>query len=77
MSERLEDEIRAAINRASAENASDTPDFILAAFLIGCLAAFNAATTARTKWYGLESRWPKGVAHVSPPSRGDAGGKDG
>lgn len=49
---RLQDEIEGAINRASAENASDTPDYILAEYLIGCLAAFNAATNARSKWYG-------------------------
>lgn len=50
----LEREIEACINRHSAENASNTPDFILASFLIDCLAAFNRASNKREKWYGRE-----------------------
>lgn len=34
----LRSEIKRAINRASAENGSDTPDHILADYLLGCLA---------------------------------------
>lgn len=48
----LEDEIRAAINRHSAENASDTPDYILAEYLTGCLNAFDQAVRLREKHYG-------------------------
>ena len=48
----LRDELRDAINRNSAENASDTPDFILAQFLEGCLAAFDQAVQQRENWYG-------------------------
>lgn len=44
-------DIAEAINRNSAENGSDTPDFILAEYLVGCLEAFNAATRHRAKWY--------------------------
>lgn len=40
------------INRCSAENGSNTPDFILAEYLTNCLAAFDAATARREKWYG-------------------------
>ena len=47
----LEEEIREAINRHSAENGSDTPDFILAQYLIGCLTNFNNAVRRRTEWY--------------------------
>lgn len=47
----LEGEIREAINRHSAENGSDTPDFILAQYLIGCLTNFNNAVRRRTEWY--------------------------
>lgn len=39
------------INRYSIENASDTPDFILAEYLIRCLESFNMAVTKRTDWY--------------------------
>lgn len=49
---RLRKAIEAVINSASAENASDTPDFILAEYLIGCLDAFDQAVRQREKWYG-------------------------
>jgi len=44
--------IERAINAVSAENASDTPDFILAEYLMACLAAFDTATNSREEWYG-------------------------
>lgn len=52
--EKLRSEIEAAINRCSAENGSNTPDFILAEYLTDCLAAFDKASRAREKWYGKE-----------------------
>lgn len=48
----LRHEIERAINRVCAENTSNTPDFILADFLVSCLAAFDRATIERTRWYG-------------------------
>lgn len=45
-------EIEQAVNRVSAENGSNTPDFILAEFLVSCLAAFDRATQQRERWYG-------------------------
>lgn len=39
------------INSYSKENGSNTPDFILAEYLEGCLNTFNAATNQRTNWY--------------------------
>ena len=48
----LRDDINAAINRHSRENASDTPDFILAEYLVACLDAFDQAVRQREKWYG-------------------------
>lgn len=47
----LRTEIQRAINRVSAENGSNTPDFILADFLVSCLAAFDRATIERQRWY--------------------------
>lgn len=47
----LERELSDLLNRHSAENASNTPDFILAGYLNDCLAAFNRGVNARTKWY--------------------------
>lgn len=45
--------IREAINATSAENGSDTPDRILAEFLVGALNAFDEATRARDDWHGF------------------------
>jgi hypothetical protein len=49
----LKEEIEGAINRTSSENRSNTPDFILSEYLIGCLRAFEAATVERDRWYGV------------------------
>lgn len=51
----LENEIRSVLNRYSAENGSNTPDFILAQYLMGCLRIFNATIQKRTKWYEPDS----------------------
>ena len=48
----LSNEIRAAINRCSRENVSNTPDFILAEYLMACLVAFESASIRREDWYG-------------------------
>lgn len=48
----LLDDLAALLNEHSRENASDTPDFILAGYLVNCLAAFEAATRHRELWYG-------------------------
>ena len=50
----LRKEIEQIINRSSAENGSDTPDFILAEYLTGCLTTFDKAVRAREQWYGRE-----------------------
>jgi hypothetical protein len=52
----LESAIRIAINTHSAENDSNTPDFILAQYLLGCLEAFNMAVQQRETWYGRDAR---------------------
>lgn len=44
-------ELSALINSYSLENRSDTPDFILAAFLENVLEDWNRATRARTEWF--------------------------
>jgi hypothetical protein len=43
------------INQYSQENASNTPDFILAQYLEACLQAFNTATQQRETWYGRDA----------------------
>lgn len=52
----FEKELTTALNRTSQENASNTPDFILAQFLLGCLAAFNTAVQQRETWCGRDAR---------------------
>lgn len=52
----FEQELQDAINRHSQENASNTPDFILAMYLNGCLAAFNQAVQQRETWHGRDAR---------------------
>lgn len=48
----LSDELARLLNRYSEENASNTPDFILAKFLVNALDTFNIAVQEREKWYG-------------------------
>lgn len=55
------EDLETLINRHSKENGSDTPDFILADYLIFCLNAFDQAVSAREKWYGREERLGKGT----------------
>jgi hypothetical protein len=45
-------EIAEVLNRHNAEATSNTPDFILAEYLVRCLAAWNVASNARESWYG-------------------------
>lgn len=47
----FEKELESLLNRYSKENGSDTPDFILAEYLIGCLENFNNTVGKRTNWY--------------------------
>jgi hypothetical protein len=46
------EEIEQILNRYSAENGCNTPDFILADYLMGCLHTFNIAVLKRESWYG-------------------------
>jgi len=48
----LPEQLRRLLNSVSAENGSNTPDLILADYLISCLAAFDRAVQERERWYG-------------------------
>jgi hypothetical protein len=61
----LERDIAEVINRNSAEGGSDTPDFILAAYLTDCLNAFNRASRWREKWFSPEGV-PVDERHTGP-----------
>ena len=52
----LEHALASALNCFSAENPSNTPDWILAQFLLGCLAAWNTGVQQRETWYGRDAR---------------------
>jgi len=54
--ETFEEKLEAIINECNQENASNTPDFILAMFMNDCLKAFNKATQQRETWYGRDGR---------------------
>lgn len=44
-------QIENLINTNCIEDASNTPDFVLAEYLIDCLRAFDNATNKRELWY--------------------------
>ena len=58
MPESFKRELESLINRFSQENGSNTPDFILAQYLLACLQAWNDSVTAREKWYGRTGTAP-------------------
>lgn len=64
----LERELAETLNRHSAENQSNTPDFLLATYLMRCLQAASGLINRRSAWWGLptdfttlvEKPWQKG-----------------
>ena len=45
---KFESDLEALINKHSKENGSDTPDYILAHYLLCCLTVFDNAVNTRT-----------------------------
>jgi len=54
MSDDFRKKLETLLNSHCKENISDTPDFILAKYLVDCLESFDQATIRRTAWYGKE-----------------------
>ena len=52
--EGLRKEIERVLNVHNAEAGCDTPDFILAEYLMDCLKAFDKYVKRREKWYGRQ-----------------------
>ena len=50
--ENMQRTIEHAINRSCGENDSNTPDFILAQFLMDCFDAFTLCSQSREQWFG-------------------------
>ena len=44
-------ELETLINKHSMENRSNTPDFMLAEYMMDCLRAFEKVTEQRETWY--------------------------
>jgi hypothetical protein len=61
---RFRKELEALLNSNCQENGSNTPDFILANYLIMCLDAFDATVNWREKWYSRpEAHLPVPESH--------------
>jgi len=46
------------INISNLENRSNTPDYILADYLIGCLLSYEKTVEANNKWHGRNPKEP-------------------
>ncbi len=57
-------QLEGVLNQNSQEVFSNTPDFILAEYLLACLAAWNRAVQHRETWYGGSAASPSGA--ISP-----------
>lgn len=51
MSTGLGHELTALLGRYNADGQTQTPDYILATFMIGCLTAFEDAVMGRDSWW--------------------------
>ena len=58
------------LNLYSKENNSNTPDSILARYLLACLAAWDTGVQQRENWYGRDPR-PTLVIADQPAEKGD------
>lgn len=61
----LRKELEQLLNRQSAERFSNTPDFILASFMFGCLILFDQAVNKREKWYERDTPGQKDTRRIS------------
>ena len=61
----FEVELTELLNRHNLEIGSNTPDFILARYLVGCLRQAEVAIHSREMWYGRKPR----IAAMEPSSQ--------
>lgn len=66
--EEFRKDLAGLLNRYSQENGSDTPDWILADHLIGCMHAWNNAIRMRDKWWGFRPWSALSTSSISPES---------
>lgn len=67
------DELTGLLNRYSKENGSDTPDWILAEYLLACLDTWNATMQQREKWYGRPMTRGTAILPLYDPRPPDGG----
>ena len=67
---KFEIELTSLINKHSLENGSNTPDFILAHFLLNCLVAGNYLVDRREQWYGREHKKPE-LFYIDKPKQAE------
>ena len=65
-------ELKHLLNKHSIEGASNTPDHVLADYLIRCLDNFTETTQNRESWYGVKLR--PGVSSDNIRQQGTMGG---
>ena len=66
MAKTFRDELMELVNKHSRENESDTPDFVLAQFIIDSLFAFDQSVKMREKWYGRVKDDDEGTGEPDP-----------
>lgn len=66
------EELGALINTFSLENKSNTPDFILAEFMLHCLTAFEATSLRREAWFGVSLDVARGWENKVMQAMGEA-----
>jgi hypothetical protein len=71
-------ELQELINRHSMDNESNTPDFLLAEYLMGCLSIYASTLARRDAWFNfkpfgvkLHTHWttPEGIPDENSPSK--------
>jgi hypothetical protein len=51
----MEKELAALLNKYSQEEGGDTPDFLLAEYLVSCLSTWNTIVKKRDVWWNKKS----------------------
>ena len=64
--------VEEVINQFSIENKSNTPDYILAEFMVSCLAAFEATSLRREAWFGVSLDVARGWEEKIMQAMGEA-----
>lgn len=62
----LTQDLTRVINRHSVENGSNTPDFLLAEYLVRCLQSAQMLINRRTGWWGLPDTFEKLTGQDKP-----------